>query len=150
MTQNCVMVSDELYKVFSSLIGYDLVCKIIVQESLQHLEDITINPARPREPFVHLSLIFVPSCDGYAMHRRYMRQYTPCHVKPWDSHIRPPKTTLPTPATSPFTPLLLLSSNSFTTPCTIIFLILASAFVNISAIFGPHSFGLAIKLISLV
>ena len=41
MTQNCVMVSDELYKVFSSLIGYDLVCKIIVQESLQHLEGIT-------------------------------------------------------------------------------------------------------------
>jgi hypothetical protein len=63
------------------LISYDIVCKIILQESLQHLEDLTINPAWPRKPSVDLSLIFVPSCNSYAMHRRYMRQYTPCHVK---------------------------------------------------------------------
>lgn len=132
------------------VIAYDLVYKIIVQVSLQHPEDITINPARPREPLGHPSLIFVPSCDSYTMHRRYMRQYTPFHVKMFNPHIRPPKITLPTPATSLLTPLLLLSSNSFTTPCTIIFLILESAFVNISAICGPQSFGLAIRLISLV
>lgn len=71
-------------------------------------------------------------------------------VVSFQCHIKPPRTTLPTPATSLFTPPLLLSSNSFTTPCTMIFRTLASAFVNISATTGLHSLGEATKLISFV
>jgi hypothetical protein len=65
-------------------------------------------------------------------------------------YISPPSTTFPTPATSVLTPFRLSSSNSLTTPCTIILRTLASAFVKASATKGPHSFGLATKPISLV
>jgi hypothetical protein len=97
------------------------------------------------QPFPLHSIISFVSC-----HKSYPLNQTQFHAILYKAHINPPKTTRPTPATSLFTPARLLSSNSFTTPCTIIFRTLASAFVNISATFGLHSLGVATRLMSLV
>ncbi len=96
------------------------------------------NDAEPTLP-QHSIVSFVSCHKSYLSHARW-----------YNAHINPPKTIRPTPATSLFTPARLLSSNSFTTPCTIILRTLASAFVNISATFGLQSLGDATRLMSLV
>lgn len=73
----------------------------------------------------------------------------PCPVVIYTFYIKPPSTTRPTPATSLFTPPRLLSSNSFTTPCTMIFRTRASAFENNSATIVLQSFGDETRLMSL-
>lgn len=60
-------------------------------------------------------------------------------------YMRPPSTTLPILATSVFTCPLLWSSNSLTTPCTIILRSFKSAFVKSSATGAEHSRGVGTR-----
>lgn len=69
-----------------------------------------------------------------------------CTICSMADHISPPRTTLPIPASSPFAPLLLASSNSLMIPATITFLSLASALLNKSPTPGAHIVGEEMRL----